>query len=121
MSVIKLNMVLTEEEKRERQRGYNKTFREKHKEELKEYFKKVRLTDVDKKSATIRKWRKRGVKGDLEKLYEIREKTTYCDVCNKEFDNSVDKHLDHDHETGEFRWILCRSCNVNDNWKNYFT
>ena len=37
-----------------------------------------------------------------------------CSHCDKEFKNSRDRNLDHDHETGLFRAIVCHRCNVRD-------
>ena len=36
---------------------------------------------------------------------------THCDLCNKQFKSSKDRQLDHNHDTGEIRNILCTSCN----------
>ena len=38
---------------------------------------------------------------------------TNCDLCNKQFPNTKDRQLDHDHETGEIRNVVCSKCNVN--------
>ena len=37
-----------------------------------------------------------------------------CWNCNKEFESSYDRHLDHNHENGLFRSIVCRNCNSYD-------
>ena len=34
-----------------------------------------------------------------------------CEICGIEFNNTVWKNKDHDHYTGEFRFVLCSTCN----------
>ncbi len=46
-----------------------------------------------------------------EKLLMVEEQDNKCKICNKEFENSKDTHLDHCHTTGEIRGILCSNCN----------
>ena len=65
------------------------------------------------KASTLFNWRKNRIEhANLEALYEMYIRTANCNVCNKVFTNSYDRALDHDHETGKFRYILCRSCNL---------
>ena len=65
---------------------------------------------------TIYNWKKRGVKGDYKKLYDIYINTTNCDICKVKLISGIrgnnKKCLDHDHITGEFRNILCNTCNT---------
>jgi hypothetical protein len=68
------------------------------------------------KSSRINNWKRRGVIGDLHELYDKYIMTDVCECCNNNFKSSSDKCLDHDHITGIFRKIICRSCN---NWDNY--
>ena len=35
-----------------------------------------------------------------------------CPICKESLDWSGIPHVDHDHETGEFRGVLCGQCNV---------
>jgi hypothetical protein len=69
------------------------------------------------KSLRINNWKRRGVAGDLNALYELWENTDKCEGCDYIFTNDSNKCLDHDHITGEFRKILCRNCN---NWDKYY-
>ena len=116
-------MVLTEEEKKERRKEYNKKYYKKHieknKGKYKEYQKEYNKTPKGKKINTIKNWKRIGLIHDnYEELYDKYLNTTECNVCKYVFDNTNWRCLDHDHETGLFRQILCNSCNVQDNWKN---
>ena len=72
------------------------------------------------KSLTIYNWKRHGViYHDFDELYEVYIKTMKCQHCNKEFPNNYDRCLDHDHETGKFRKIVCRGCNTRDRYINH--
>ena len=65
-------------------------------------------------------WKHRGlIYDDFDDLYAVYMNTMKCQYCNKEFKNSQQRCLDHDHETGNFRKILCKACNVRDSHLKY--
>jgi len=68
----------------------------------------------------IYKWKKSGlICDDYNALYETYIKTTECQHCQIEFTENNKRCLDHDHETGLFRMIVCHRCNVNDTYIKY--
>jgi len=68
----------------------------------------------------IYKWKKSGlICDDYNALYETYINTTECQHCQKEFTEKNRRCLDHDHETGLFRKIVCIRCNVNDSYIKY--
>ena len=72
------------------------------------------------KTQIIYYWKKRGlIYDDYDDLYEVYIKTMQCQHCNREFKNSTDRCMDHDHTTGKFRKIVCRSCNSCDSYINH--
>ena len=59
-------------------------------------------------------WKKYGLKvteEEFESIYYMYIFATECDLCNKKFKNTKDRQMEHNHETGEFRNIVCNSCN----------
>jgi hypothetical protein len=70
-------------------------------------------TPKGKKVHTISGWKRRGmICDDYDKVYERYFNSTNCECCGKEYNlNQMDKHMDHCHNTGKFRNILCRNCN----------
>tara|TARA_R110000823_G_C15484234_1_gene451146 strand:+ start:58 stop:492 length:435 start_codon:yes stop_codon:yes gene_type:complete len=80
----------------------------------------MEITHKYHKIETIGKWRCRGlVYDDIDDLYYIYIKTMNCSHCGKEFPNTRDRCLDHCHETGLFRAIVCRRCNTHDSYLKY--
>jgi len=65
------------------------------------------------KTNCLLSWNGRGVKHhNFDALYSKYIQLKNCEICNAVFKNSKDKCLDHCHKTGEFRYVLCRSCNL---------
>jgi len=98
------------EKNREAIKEYNKKYRQS--EKGKKYKKEYNQTEKGVKTRIISHWKSRGIKDeDLSVVYDYYIKQTHCMICLKEYKNSKDRHLDHDHKTGEIRYICCRSCN----------
>ena len=85
---------------------------------MRKYMKEHRQTPAGKKLETIRSWKKYGMIHDnYDQLYEDYLACFRCEICEKNFKSTLDRHMDHDHDTGKFRWFLCCSCNNKDYWK----
>ena len=98
----------------------NKKEREKEKERERQHF--VGITGG---------WKKRGMKDDhnddFKTYYRIYRSTKYCDFCGSKIGNVIDrdhhvphssKCLEHDHESGYIRGIVCHSCNSKKAWED---
>ena len=74
----------------------------------------------EQKYNSIKTWKNSGlIYDDYDDLFEVYRKTLVCQHCNKEFKNKLDRHMDHNHETGLFRKIVCRTCNTKDCYINH--
>tara|TARA_R110002153_G_scaffold54945_1_gene152840 strand:+ start:353 stop:718 length:366 start_codon:yes stop_codon:yes gene_type:complete len=118
-------MVQTKAEKAAWRREYYQKNKEKMKEKNAEYYKNNKEqakeyyeSEKGKKSYRISHWKCRGVIcDDFEALYNQYINTPNCDSCNIELTEDkvttpTTRCLDHSHETGEFRNVVCHSCNV---------
>ena len=115
-------------EQKERKKEYMREYYLKNKQKLNQQHSNYKLNNIDKireyrqttdgkKTDRIYDWKRRGViHDDFDELYSLYIATTECMVCNATFKNSKDRHLDHSHETGEYRNVLCQNCNCFDNW-----
>ena len=113
------------EKSKEYQKEYSKKNKDKANERAKDWYKQNRervlnnhQSDAGKKIRRINNWKKIGViHENYDELYEIFLNTKNCELCNVELtidypSTKTTRCLDHDHETGLFRNILCNSCNV---------
>jgi hypothetical protein len=72
------------------------------------------------KAKTIYNWKKRGLIYDnYDELYEVYINTMECQYCQTEFTKNNCRCMDHNHETGLFRKIICNRCNVCDSYIKY--
>ena len=125
----------------ERQKEYHKDWYESNKEKSKDYYeankqkvkdyyesnkqkvlerqKEYRQSESGRKANCKSKWKIRGLTdNDFDYIYNLYINTARCWVCSHDF-SKYWKCMDHNHETGEFRQILCHNCNINDRWKNH--
>lgn len=106
--------------KKEKQREYNRLYYEKNKEKIKNRQNKnrARITIRHNKwskenkeyiTTYMRAWR-HGLTVDQMNLL-LEQAGDNCPICNRGFDESV-KAIDHCHETGTIRGVICNKCNV---------
>jgi len=94
---------------------------EANKEKLAAQKKEYCKTEAGLKTQKMKNWRKNGVNNVTDELYDYFMSCDKCEACGKEFTDTYNKCLDHDHDTGDFRYILCRGCNTHDRWKKHIT
>ena len=62
-------------------------------------------------------WKRRGLIYDnYDELYDVYINTMECQHCKKEFTKNNWRCMDHNHETGLFRKIVCHKCNMMDSY-----
>jgi len=94
------------------------------KEERKAYIKEYNQSEKGKMRMKLNSWKQRGLVCDTPEdyltIYYHWLASTHCEKCPKEFDNTKhnDKNMDHDHNTGLYRNILCNRCNTNNKVTN---
>ena len=93
------------ERRAEIQRGYYKAYKERYEAFPETHKDIIRLT----KHA---RWRKHAYKLSSIEYHILLELQFYqCAICQEWLDLSKRTHVDHDHQTGEVRGILCSHCN----------
>ena len=99
---------------KEKKLEYKREYHKNNKDKIKEW----EQSPAGRKSGRIQNWKRKGViHDDFNELYEKYINTEFCEECNCKL--TVDRYptkttrcLDHCHETGEFRNVLCNYCNL---------
>ncbi len=104
-------------ENKERKSDWNKKYRKSDKGKVKtdNAINKYLKTEKGIKSKTKTRWKRYGMNMEnFEEIYIRFRDAIFCDICEcvLEGNGRNMKCMDHDHDTGEFRNIVCNYCNV---------
>ena len=78
----------------------------------KEQMRLYNQSDKGKKTNRIGSWKHRGLVSDnYDKIYDRYINSNNCELCKCEYTNKNVRCLDHCHNTGKFRNIVCHNCN----------
>tara|TARA_R110001583_G_scaffold180189_1_gene337199 strand:- start:223 stop:522 length:300 start_codon:yes stop_codon:yes gene_type:complete len=70
-------------------------------------------TPEAKKSNKLKSWKFIGViDADISSVYDYYITQTHCWICDIKYTKNNYRCLDHNHDTGEIRYICCKNCNV---------
>jgi hypothetical protein len=65
------------------------------------------------KTIRIHNWKRKGIiDTDYELLHDCYDQQTHCWICGRKYKHTKERCLDHDHNTGECRYICCINCNT---------
>lgn len=84
------------------------------KEAYNKYMREWRLKPKNNKKVMIYEWKRNGLKGDYDSIYNEWLNETNCQTCNVVLEGKGinKKCMEHNHMTGEFRGIVCHNCNM---------
>lgn len=74
----------------------------------------LRLAAISRRDNALKRARKRGYVALNATLEEIESalQTTHCECCGKELPELSERFLDHCHDSGDLRGVLCQACNL---------
>ena len=125
---------------KEKNRRYWNKHIEKRKASYREKFpqiqaqrKEYRAKNKDKSKTYNKEWYDKNLKHDKKKQKEknlkhyfnltldqfndmVKTQDNKCKICTKELDMAKGTHVDHDHNTGKVRGVLCHPCNTKLGW-----
>ena len=105
----------SEKGKEKRQNAYKKyILSDKGSKILKESQKKYLQTESGKKKTIKASWKQQGLyMKNFEEIYKRYTDAIFCDICEcvLEGNGNNRKCMDHDHDNGEFRNVVCSYCN----------
>jgi len=121
-SVKKYNLN-NKEKNKEKSKKYYENNKEKIKDKRKErnkkdYQKEYRKTPTGYKTTKKTQWKAFGLNmNNFESIFKRYMQTSNCDNCKvlltiDRISTKTTKCMDHDHQTGEFRNVLCHCCNI---------
>ena len=105
--------------RKEAKKEYDKQYRENNKEKKSNVDKDYAKTEKGQRVRKINTWKFLGIKcDDFDALYDKYINTHQCERCECTITSGKGiigkRHLDHCHNTGEFRQIVCGMCNTNE-------
>lgn len=102
-----------QKEWKEKNPTYQKEYYEANKEAVLEYGKDWRKNNPDKVAMTVRKAALKRNYGLTIEQYEgmLAEQNNKCSICDSDLIPGIDTCVDHCHNTGAVRGILCSKCN----------
>ena len=108
---------------KEESKAYSKAYNELHKEELKDYSKAYTDSHKEEKQVYYDSHKEELKAWSLKHKYNLNideykqmfiDQNNKCKICGEEFRQTP--NVDHNHQTGKVRGLLCHNCNLRVGW-----